>query len=90
MLDCILIVLQIVEGGVVAEKILKILTDFQAFVKEIEDITYWLSPDKVSRIRNLMFVEKVMDGLMVNLKKLSDDDKMGKVAEKCLKFFIDF
>ena len=90
MLDCILIVLQIVEGGVVAEKILKILTDFQVFVKEIEDITYWLSPDKVSKIRNLMFVEKVMDGLMVNLKKLSDDDKMGKMAEKCLKFFIDF
>ena len=90
MLDCILIVLQIVEGGAVAEKVLKILTDFQAFVKEIVDILYWVTPDKVSKIRNLMFVGKVLDGLMVNLKKLSDDDKIGKTAEKCLKFFIDF
>ena len=37
-----------------------------------------------------MFVEKVLDGLMVNLKKLSEDDKIGRTAEKCLKFFVDF
>ena len=35
MLDCILIMLQIVEGGVVGEKVLKILADFQIFVEEL-------------------------------------------------------